>query len=148
MAILAAATTQPGTALRQKSSRQISPLVLLGPLLSHALRFQQVLSSATCLLFLRTYFAARVIATALLLASRVIAFRAFITSRFFAVGITGLSQRWLRSFWSSSRSRRFRKNLERELYYLFLGPLGNALFLMVFWPGWLLLAVIIRAVWP
>lgn len=148
MAILAAATTEPGTALRQQKSRQSSPLVLLGPLLNHALRFQQVLSSATCLLFLRTYFAARVVATALLLASKVIAFRAFITSRFLAVGITGLSQRLSKSFWSSSRARRFRKNLEREIYFLFLGPLGNALFLMLFWPGWILLALVIRALWP
>lgn len=148
MAILAAATTEPGAALRQQNSRQISPLVLLSPILSHALQLQHVLSSATCLLFLRTYFAARVVATALLLASRVIAFRAFMTSRFLAVRVTGLSQRLSRSFWSSSQSRRFRKNFELELYHLLLGPLGNALFLMLFWPGWLVLAVIIRALWP
>lgn len=149
MALLATTTKEPGVTLRQQQqSHQVSPVVILGPVLNHALQFQQILSAATCMLFLRTYFAARVIAASLLLASRVIAFRAFITSRFLAIVATGLSRRMLRRVWTSSRSRRFRKNLELEIYQLLLGPLGNALFLMLFWPGWLVLAVIVRAIWP
>ncbi|KAK4209982.1 hypothetical protein V8F33_012756 [Rhypophila sp. PSN 637] len=155
MALLAAATTEPSVALRpqiprQKSQKpqQVSPLAILGPLVNHALQFQQILSAATCMLFLRSYFAARVIATSLLLASRVIAFRALITSKFLAIGVTGLSQWLLSRVWTSRRSRRFRKNLELELYQLLLGPLGNMMFLLMFWPGWLILAVIVRALWP
>ncbi|KAM7187338.1 hypothetical protein V8F20_011002 [Naviculisporaceae sp. PSN 640] len=149
MALLAATTKEPSVALRQQQkSHQVSPLVILGPLLNHALQFQQILSAATCMLFLRSYFAARLIATSLLIASRVIAFRAFITSRFLAIGATGLSRWVLRRVWTSRRSRRFRKNLELEIYQLLLGPLGNAMFLMLFWPGWLVLAVIVRAIWP
>ncbi|KAK3318068.1 hypothetical protein B0H66DRAFT_224565 [Apodospora peruviana] len=149
MAIIAAATMEPSVvALRQQTSRRVSPLVLLGPLLSHALQFQQILSAATYLLFARTYLAARLFATALLLASRIIGLKTFLTSRFIALGITGWTRWLIWRLWDSKRSRRFKKKLELELYCLLLGPGGRALFLILFWPGWLLLSVVIRALWP
>ncbi|KAK3352873.1 hypothetical protein B0T25DRAFT_568122 [Lasiosphaeria hispida] len=138
MAILAASTSKPTRPVALHHRSDVNVISNLGPFLNRALQFQQLLSSATLLLFIRTVFAARLLATILLLASRVAAFRTLL-----AVNIT---KRLSWSLWDSKPSRRFRKKLEFEFFVLVLGPGGNALLLLLFWPGWIILGLLVLCV--
>jgi hypothetical protein len=135
MNILAAPTSKPNVVL-QPSLDVISSL---GPLLNLAIWFQQILSSATLLLFLRTYLAARVIGAALLFGSRVAALNAFFASRLLALKSATMTQQALTMLWNSQTSIRLRKKLEYEFFVLILGPTGNLMCLLLFWPGWVVL---------
>jgi len=112
----------------------------LGPLVARAIELQQLLSSTAFLLLTRTYFAASIGAAALLFASRVVALRTLLISRFLAVNLTALVYNAVHKAWDSKRSRRFRKRLELELFVLLFGA-GQSLFLILFWPGWIVLGV-------
>ncbi|KAK0715975.1 hypothetical protein B0H67DRAFT_645654 [Lasiosphaeris hirsuta] len=138
MAIIAASTSGPTRPVALHHISSVNVISSLGPLLNRALQFQQLLSSATLLLFIRTVFAARLLATVLLFASRVAAFRTLL-----AVNIT---KRLSWSLWDSKPSRRFRKKLEFEFFVLVLGPGGNTLFLLLFWPGWIILGLLVLCV--
>lgn len=140
MSILTAATAKPGAVVGLTLGSDV--ISNLGPLLSLALRFQQMLSTATLVLFIRTIFAARLVATALFLTSRLAALQALIVSRTLTMTTASLTTRLCNTIWDSKRSRRLRKKLEFELFTLILGPGGNALLLLLFWPGWLLLGAI------
>jgi hypothetical protein len=110
-------------------------------------QFQQLLSTAAFHLFIRTYFAASIVATTSLWASKNIAWRSFIASRIIVARALSLTKRAAWTAWDCKRARRFRKRLEFELFVLILGPGGNALLLMLFWPGWLMLAVLGLGIW-
>jgi len=141
MSIIAAATAKPagGVVGLPPGSYVISNL---GPLLSLALRFQQILSTATIVLLIRTFLAAKLVGSTLFLTSRLAALQAFILSRTLTMSTASLTTRLCYTIWDSKRSRRLRKKLEFELFTLILGPGGNALLLLLFWPGWLLLGAI------
>lgn len=143
MSLLAAPTSTPSVALRQ-SADVISSF---GPLLQLAVSFQQILSTATILLSIRAYVAFRVICTALLIAGRIAAFNALFLSKMLATQVIAMTTQASVALWDAPSSRRLRKKLEREFFILFLGP-GNLLCLMLFWPGWILLAAMGWALWP
>jgi len=144
MSLLAAPTFKPNVALRQ------SPDVIssLGPVLNLAIWFQQILSSATLLLFIRTYLAARVIAAALIFASRVAALNTLIVSRLLAVKSGAMTMQALSVLWDSTGSKRLRKKIEYEFFLLILSPSGNLMCLMLFWPGWIILGAMGWSLWP
>jgi hypothetical protein len=145
MTILTATTTEPtGAVLRQRSYL----LSALGPLVQLALQSQQILLFSAFYLLVRTYFAARILTAVLLLASRVVAFRTWLTSKFLAVTAFTSTRQLAWRLWDSKPSRRFRRKLEFEFFILILGPGGNALFLLLFWPGWLMVLVGVWALWP
>lgn len=136
MSILAAPTTNPAAVALPQSSDLISNL---GPLLNLALQFHQTLSSATLVFFIRTYLTARLVGTALFLTSRLAALQALIISRALTISTTSVA-RWIAwTIWNCKKCRRLRKKLEFEFFALVLGPGGNALFLVLFWPGWIFL---------
>ncbi|KXX79227.1 hypothetical protein MMYC01_203420 [Madurella mycetomatis] len=148
MALLAsprtAPRTPPGVSL---SSQQRSDVIsTLYPLINSALQFQQLVSSAAFHVLVRTYFAASLIAATSLLASKSIAWRSFLISRILAARAIALSRRVAWALWDCKSSRRFRKRLEFELYTMLIGPGGNALLLLLFWPGWAL-AFLIWVLW-
>ncbi|KAK3943228.1 hypothetical protein QBC46DRAFT_43349 [Diplogelasinospora grovesii] len=133
MAILAAPTTDPSVALRQRSDL----ISVLGPLVGLAPQFRHLLTLITTFLFIHTYFAASIVATALSQASLCVLFKT-----------AGLTKRVSWTIWNAKATKRLRKKLEFEFFVLILGPGGNALCLMVFWPGWLIIGATIWAVWP
>ncbi|GAB1318565.1 ABC transmembrane type-1 domain-containing protein [Madurella fahalii] len=148
MALLAAPRTAPRTASSVSLSGQQRSDVIsaLYPLANGALQFQQLVSSAAFYLLIRTYFAASLIAAASLLASKSIAWRSFLVSRILVARMVALSRHVAWSLWDCKPSRRFRKRLEFELYTMLVGPGGNAVLLLIFWPGWTL-AFLIWALW-
>jgi hypothetical protein len=117
------------------------------PLVNSAVQFQQLIGSAAFHLLVRTYFAATVVATVSLWASKSIAWRTFLASRILVARALFLAKRLAWTAWDGKRSRRFRKRLEFELFILLLGPGGNTVMLMLFWPGWLMLAAVGWGVW-
>ena len=143
MSILAAPTSTPSVALRQRTDVISS----LGPLLTLALQFQQLLSSATVLLSFRTQIAARVIGTALVLASKSVALYALLAFQIFAVRSASVAKQTFHLLWDSRRSRRVRRKIEFEFFVLLLGPGGNTLCLLLFWPGWIVMCSLAWAVW-
>ena len=143
MSLLAASTAEPSVVLRQRSNAIKS----LDPLLNLVHRFQQLLSSTTLVLLIRTLFAARVIGTAFLLASRAAVLRMLLTSRILTLKTVCLAKHFLWTVWDSRRTRRLRRKLQFELFIMMLGPGGNILCLILFWPGWLLLAAASGALW-
>ncbi|KAK0641966.1 hypothetical protein B0T16DRAFT_461988 [Cercophora newfieldiana] len=144
MSLLAAPTSKPNVALRP-SADVISSI---GPLLNLAVWFQQILSSATLLLFFRTYLAARVIGAALLFGSRIAALNTLFACRLLAVRSGAMTKQCLTALWDSQRSKRLRKKLEYEFFVLILGPMGNLVCLALFWPGWVVLGAMGWALWP
>ncbi len=143
MALLAASRTAPSVSLSQRSG----VIAILHPLVNSAVQCQQLLGSAAFHLLVRTYFAATIVATASLWASRSIAWRAFLASRVLAAQALFLTKRLAWTAWDCKRARRFRKRLQFEIFVLILGPGGNALLLLMFWPGWLFLAGLGWGVW-
>ncbi|KAK4233900.1 hypothetical protein C8A03DRAFT_38353 [Achaetomium macrosporum] len=145
MALLAASKTTPSVSLSH--SQRSDVVSTLYPLINSALQFQQLLGSAALHLVVRTYFAASILATTSLCASKSIAWRTFLASRILVAKTLALTKRIAWAAWDCKRSRRLRKRLEFELFVLLLGPGGNALMLMLFWPGWLMLALLGWGLW-
>jgi hypothetical protein len=143
MALQAATRTSPSVSLSQRSD----VISTLYPLVNSAVQFQQLIGSAAFHLLVRTYFAATIVATVSLWASKSIAWRVLIASRILVARTLLLTKHLAWTAWNSKQSRRFRKRLEFELFILLLGPGGNTLFLMLFWPGWLMLAFLGWGLW-
>lgn len=148
MALLATPRTAPRTTPRVSLSKEQRSDVVstLYPVVNSVLQFQQVVSSAAFYLLVRTYFATSLVAAASLLVSRSIAWRGFLVSKLLVARTIGLSRNVAWTLWDCKRSRRFRKKLEFEFYTMLLGPGGNAVLLMLFWPGWLL-AILAWGLW-
>jgi hypothetical protein len=132
MALLAASTTNP-TATLQQSTKDI---VLRRSTLEFAYRLQQAVGSVSLHFFLRTYLAASYLALSILLATRVIALQSYLASRFLAFKAALLLSAANSKFCASPKIKRLRKKVETEFFIMLLGPL-NTVFLLAFWPGWL-----------
>ena len=143
MALLAASRSPRGVSLSQRSD----VISTIYPLVNSAVQFQQLLGSAALHFAIRTYFAATLLAAALWWASKNIVWRSLLVSRIIAARVLFLTRRLTWATWDSKQCRRLRKRLEFELFVLILGPSGNALLLMIFWPGWPMLAFLGWGVW-
>lgn len=145
MAILAASKTDPNVTL---SHRQRSNVIsTLHPLVTSAVQFQQLIGSAAFHLLIRTYFAASIVVATSLWAGKSIVWRMAVVSGVLATRALSSTKQLVWAAWDCKRSRRFRKRLEFEVFILLLGPGGNAVLLMLFWPGWLLLACLGLGIW-
>ncbi|KAK3385298.1 hypothetical protein B0H63DRAFT_559934 [Podospora didyma] len=132
MALLTApTTTMPRAALLRTRSAAIS--TTLRPPVTVALQFRHVLG----LLLRHICFAAREFGIALFTATKVVVLNIFRVLR----SSTTRSVQLTWTLWDSKRSRRIRKKLELEFFVLILGPGGNSLLLLLFWPGWLILII-------
>lgn len=136
MALLAASTSKPSVSALHQRPDLISSL---SPLLHLAARFQQLLSSASLLLLAQTLFAGRALANTIFLASSIVACWTLFASKSLAASALRETRRLTWATWDSKRSRRIRKKIQYEFFVLVLGPGGNALCLLLFWPGWLVL---------
>lgn len=141
MVILAASTMEPNVALRQGSKR----ISIAGHVLEFALQSQRAIRSLSQYLFLRTYFAVSFVVYYVLFITQIFTFQSYLASRFVAFKTTSTLKSMCRAVWSSRKIKRLRKQIEFEFFVLILSPSGNNLFLLVFWPGWLLIAAAIWA---
>ncbi len=144
MALLAASRSAPrGVSLSQQSN----VISTIYPLVNSAVQFQALLGAAAIHLVIRTYFAATILAAASWWASKNIVWKSLLLSRIIAARVLFLTRRLTWTVWDSKQCRRLRKRLEFELFVLILGPSGNALLLMIFWPGWPMLAFLGWGFW-
>ncbi|KAL2158867.1 hypothetical protein VTH06DRAFT_4059 [Thermothelomyces fergusii] len=114
---------------------------------SQSVQFQQLIGSAAFHIAVRAYFVAAVAATVSLWASRSIVWKTLLGSRVVVEKGLFLAKRLSWNAWDSKPSRRLRRRLELELFSWLLGPGGNTLLLMLFWPGWLMLAALFWGLW-
>jgi hypothetical protein len=140
MAILATSTMEPSATLHQ-GSRHAS---VAEPVLRFALQSKQAVRSLTQYLFMRAYYAASFMVYYTLLLTQIFAFHSCATSKFLAVRTASTCRSLYRAIWDSRRIKRIRKRIEFEFFVTILGPSGNNVLLLVFWPGWLL---IVPAIW-
>ncbi|OLN81065.1 hypothetical protein CCHL11_09402 [Colletotrichum chlorophyti] len=131
VALLTSSTHEPGVAIRQRSDL----IALLGPTFDLALRFQRLIAVASTLLVAYGH----LLATSTL-TSTVVGTRLFVAHSLYASRKTiSAVRRSMRLAWNSKKVRRMRKKLFMEFATTILGPGGNMLIVLVFWPGWMLI---------
>lgn len=143
MAILAASRKEPSVSLRTR----LDLLGSLRPTLDFSLRLQQLATTASLFLILRACFLGSIVLSHLWLVCRVLSVQAFLTTRLLGLTIGRLAKSAVWRLWRSKAVRRLRKKLVMEFFVLVLGPSGNALVLVIFWPGWLVLAGLVWLAW-
>lgn len=136
MAILAASRREPSVSLRKR----LDLIGSLGPTLDFSLRLQQLASTASLFLVLQACLLSSIVFSYLWLVCRVLSVQVFLASRLLGLMMARLAKRAAWWLWRCKAVGRLRKKLMVEFFVLVLGPSGNALVLMIFWPGWLVLA--------
>jgi hypothetical protein len=129
MNLISAPTNDRSAVLRQNSDITVS--------LRHALQSQRLLSNLTLFLALRFYVAA----SYLLNLSKTIAPQAIMASKVAFFNTAQISKNAVSALWNSTQMRRLRKKLELEFFTFILGC-GNVLCVLMFWPGWWVLALV------
>ncbi|KAM5354262.1 hypothetical protein ACJ41O_000912 [Fusarium nematophilum] len=119
---------------------------LLGPALEIALRFQSLISSVSIFLCLRAWFLTGIAFAGVIYASKIVALKAYVATKFSAFHGFRMSGRAAVGVWNSKSVQRLRRKLWYEFALFVLGS-GNTVFLMLFWPGWWLLAGVCWAGW-
>ncbi|KAF4446345.1 hypothetical protein FALBO_17087 [Fusarium albosuccineum] len=119
---------------------------LLGPALEIALRFQSLVSSVSIFLCFRACFLASITFAGVLYASKIVALKAYVATKFSAFHSFNMSSRAAVGVWNSKSVQTLRKKLWYEFAVFVLGS-GNVVFLMLFCPGWWLLAGACWTVW-
>ncbi|KAG8673353.1 hypothetical protein FPOAC2_06796 [Fusarium poae] len=112
---------------------------LIGPSLQIALRFQSLVGSISIFLCLRVCYVASITFASVLYASKTVTFKAFVAAKFSAFHSFNMSSQALASAWNSKKVQRLRNKIWYEFAVFVLGS-GNLIFLMLFWPGWWVLA--------
>ncbi|GKT59697.1 hypothetical protein ColTof4_10920 [Colletotrichum tofieldiae] len=131
VALLTSSTHEPGVTIRQRSDL----IALFGPTFNLAVRFQRLVAVASSLLFVYGHLLATTTLT-----STVVATRLLVAHSFYFFNATALALRKsLRLAWNSKEARRLRKKFFMEFATTILGPGGNMLIVLVFWPGWMLI---------
>ena len=142
VALLTASKVEPGVSINPRSDI----IRLLAPTLEIALRFQSLVSSVSIFLCLRAFFLASFTFAGVLYASKIVAFQAFIATKIGAFHGFTMSSKAIIGAWNSRRVQALRQKLWYEFAIWVLGS-GNTVILMVFWPGWWVLAVAVWALW-
>jgi hypothetical protein len=138
--LLAAPTTEPSVSMRRASDGT----VLLRSTAAGIVRRQRRIVGPPSAALLKHVRGVTTLATsATLWAIRLI----FAQSLFASALAIQLARTVLRSAWSSKPVKKLRKKVAFEFIALVLGPGGNMLFLMIFWPGWWFLAGLAWLVW-
>ncbi|TEA18104.1 hypothetical protein C8034_v011359 [Colletotrichum sidae] len=137
VAILTSSTHEPGVNIRQRSEL----IALFGPTLEIAVRFQRLVAIASSLLFVYGRFLATSTLTSTLIATRLfLAHSAFASSKILSTLRSSICIAW-----KSKNIQRIRKKLFIEFVTTILGPGGNMLILVAFWPGWLFILGLLLA---
>ncbi|KAF5018239.1 hypothetical protein F66182_9802 [Fusarium sp. NRRL 66182] len=119
---------------------------LIGPALQIALRFQSLVGSITVFLCLHACFLASTASATTLYASKIVILNVFIATKFSVYHGFNMSSRAAVGIWNSKNIQKLRRKLWYEFAVFILGS-GNLIFLMLFWPGWWVLAGACWAFW-
>jgi hypothetical protein len=119
---------------------------LLGPALEIALHFQSFISSVSLFLCLRACSIANLTCTHILIATKILVLKAFVATKFGAFHAIIMSSNAIVSLWNSRNIQALRKKLFYEFAVFVLGG-GNILFVLLFWPGWWLIAAASWGLW-
>ncbi|KAF5676995.1 hypothetical protein FHETE_1897 [Fusarium heterosporum] len=119
---------------------------LIGPALQIALRFRSLVSSISIFLCLHACFIASITFAGIVYASKTVTTHAFTAAKFSAFYIFNMSTQAVASAWNSKNVQRLRDKIWYEFAVFILGS-GNMIFLMLFWPGWWVLASACWAFW-
>jgi hypothetical protein len=122
-------------------------IAILGPTVRYAGYLQAVISSLSVFLGLQAYALASVTFAAALYASKVIAFQAYLATKFGAFYAYLASAKAASEVYRSKTLKMLRRKLFFEFAVFILGGGGNAMILMVFWPGWLVIGGATYAMW-
>ncbi|KAK2028346.1 hypothetical protein LX32DRAFT_694087 [Colletotrichum zoysiae] len=128
VAILTSSTLEPGVTIRQRSDL----VALLGP----------TFTLASSLLFVYGHLLATTTLTSTAVATRLFAANSFLLLS----ATTSALRRALRRAWNSKNVTKLRKKFFMEFATTILGPGGNMLIVLVFWPGWTLILGLLLAV--
>ncbi|KZL63807.1 hypothetical protein CI238_12439 [Colletotrichum incanum] len=138
VAILTSSTHEPGVTIRQRSDL----IALFGPTFNLAVRFQRLVAVASSLLFVYGHLLATTTLTSTVVATRLLVAHSFY---FFNAAALAL-RKSLRLAWNSKEIRRLRKKFFMEFATTILGPGGNMLIVLVFWPGWIFILGVLLVV--
>lgn len=133
MAIMAAPTKEP-IRLRFNSH----PINAAASAVRFGLRCQRVLGRTLWPFFVQACY----LASILLHAAKLTITRLSVVTFHILCGLTQLGKSMAWMAWDSKSIRRLRKKLEFEFFTLILGGGGNNLCLVIFWPGWFVLAFV------
>lgn len=115
-------------------SRDSEIVGALEPVLAYTIQCQQIVGNLSQTVVVQS----NLLASYLL----VLATRAIIESGIFLLNTAQTLKSATNAIWESQQVRRLRKKLELEFFTFILGG-GNSIFLIFFWPGWWLLAIMI-----
>jgi hypothetical protein len=122
-------------------------IAVLGPTVRYAGYVQAVVRSLTIFLGLQAYALASITVAAALYASKIIALQAYLATRFGAFHVHLASARAASEVYRSKTLKMIKRKLFHELTFFILGGSGNALILLVFWPGWIVVGGATYAIW-
>ena len=146
MAVLIA-SSNPTTTLTTSQNAKPIP-ALLSPALSSSLYLaailQQLLSTTTIFVLVRTYLLSLFLVQQSYNASQVLLIRSLYASSLLCEKASWVSKQGMRVLWK--RTEGIRQRLFREFMIFILGG-GNQLFLVIFWPGWILVGGSIWGLW-
>lgn len=139
------------TASKVESVVPINPhselIVILGPTVRYAGYIQAVIGSLSVFLGLQAYTIASITFAAALYASKVIALQAYLATKVGAFYAYLASAKAASEVYRSKTLKMLRKKLFFEFAVFVLGGGGNAIILIMFWPGWLIIGGTTYAVW-
>ncbi|GJN70689.1 hypothetical protein PLIIFM63780_002721 [Purpureocillium lilacinum] len=139
ISLLTVSKVEPAVSISPHSTvvRRLSPSLILA---SHCQRVLATLSYVVCL---RAYLVASVALPHASYASRFLVAWAVGAAKTGAFHVLHMSSKAVADAWESQPVRQVRQKLFYEFAVFILGG-GNALILLLFWPGWLILAA---AIW-
>lgn len=135
MDFIAAPTKDPRATIQQGSNVVAT---ILNPVIVAALECQRLVGAAALFLCIR----GRWLALHMLCTSQIVASQAYVSSRFVWQHLRLIQ----RVIWEARAVRRLRKKIAFEFITLMLGSGGNSLCLVIFWPGWWVLGLIVWGV--
>ncbi|KAJ4158711.1 uncharacterized protein LMH87_009225 [Akanthomyces muscarius] len=110
----------------------------MNPTLAYAVHCQNIIGSLSSLLCRRAYFFASVSLASAYYAARFLAFYTLLATKLGALHGSTTSVRAAAAVWDMKTTRMLRDKLFYEFALFILGA-GNGLFLLVLWPGWIVI---------
>ncbi|QYT01518.1 hypothetical protein H0G86_008554 [Trichoderma simmonsii] len=136
--LLTASRLEPTVAIRPHST----VVARLGRTLAIPLQLHHRFKHISSFICLQSYF----ISSILLISTRHAFFYAFLASAFLLKHAFTMSTKAIVDAWDSKSIQKIRARIFYEFAVFILGC-GNAIFLILFWPGWLLIGGALFALW-
>lgn len=142
--ILTASRVEPSVPLSQHHHATI--ISRLGPTLAYAVHFQNIVGNLSVFLCWRAYLLASFSLARAFAATRFFAFYALVATKLGAFHGASASIRAVAALWNMKTTRTIRDKLFYEFALFILGA-GNSVFLLLLWPGWIVLGPTSFVLW-